>query len=85
LVIEDKKTVSAVRTTDKQTDIFGLRINKKHVTILMFMDTTFSINHSGCIPECAHTFGSLCQEISVVSLVTDAGKNCLIFQLYTAF
>jgi len=55
------------------------------MTILMFVDTIFSINHSGCIPECAHTSGSLCQEISVVSLVTDVGKNGLIFQFYTAF
>jgi len=32
LVTEDKKTASAIRTTDKQTDIFGLRINTKHVS-----------------------------------------------------
>jgi len=53
--------------------------------ILMLMYRTFYINNSGCIPECAHAFGSFCQEISVVSLGTDIQKNGLIFQLYTAF
>jgi len=55
------------------------------MTILMLMDRIFYINHSGCIPECTHAFGSLRQKISVVSLVTDIETNGLIFLLYTAF